>query len=143
MLLFLLVLTPPEKFIQNVLKNVGRQHLDVDSLTQQDLNRLSSLIADALQVVDEDQGPNAGLTQLRPGPRDLDGEDELEDTEETGSDVNEEKLLEDVPTVRPQSILLVPAALEGTTEAFGGTTVGSIVGNWTSSLFVTTQPRSC
>ncbi|XP_053186790.1 E3 ubiquitin/ISG15 ligase TRIM25-like [Scomber japonicus] len=46
-----------KRFIQNVLKNVGRQHLDVDNLSQQDVDQLSRLIADALQVVDHDNGP--------------------------------------------------------------------------------------
>lgn len=61
-----------ERFIQNVLKNVGRQHVDVDSLTQHDLDQLSSLITNALQVVDKDQGQTA--PGPRPGPRDLEGE---------------------------------------------------------------------
>lgn len=91
-----------------MLRNVGRQHMDVDNLTQQDLDQLSGLIADALQVVDRDQGPNRGLTRGRPGPRDLDGE------LEAGRDEEEEKLLENVPTVKPQeNVPMVPAALEG------------------------------
>ncbi|KAK7944630.1 hypothetical protein WMY93_000358 [Mugilogobius chulae] len=45
-----------ERFIQSVLKNMGREHVDVDSLTQHDVDQLSAFIADALQVVDRDQG---------------------------------------------------------------------------------------
>uniref|UniRef100_A0A8D3BYI2 Receptor-type tyrosine-protein phosphatase N2-like n=1 Tax=Scophthalmus maximus TaxID=52904 RepID=A0A8D3BYI2_SCOMX len=67
-------ISPPERFIENVLKNVGRQRVDVDDLTPQDLDQLSSLIADALQVVDRDQGTNRGLSRARTGPRDLEGE---------------------------------------------------------------------
>ncbi|KAM7379775.1 hypothetical protein PAMP_005302 [Pampus punctatissimus] len=104
-----------ERFIQNVLKNVGMQHLDVDKLTPQDLDQLSSLIADALQVVDRDKGPNMGLTRVRPGPRDLEGElkDGEEEMEEAARDEEEEKLLENDPTVKPQqSTPLVPVALQ-------------------------------
>ncbi|XP_042283745.1 receptor-type tyrosine-protein phosphatase N2-like isoform X3 [Thunnus maccoyii] len=104
-----------ERFIQNVLKNAGRQHLDVDTLTPQDLDQLSSLIADALQVVDHDKGPNMGLTRLRPGPRDLEGElkDGEEEMEDAARDEEEEKLLESAPTAKPeQNTPIVPAALE-------------------------------
>ncbi|KAM7400079.1 hypothetical protein PAMA_004670 [Pampus argenteus] len=104
-----------ERFIQNVLKNVGMQHLDVDKLTPQDLDQLSSLIADALQVVDHDKGPNMGLTRVRPGPRDLEGElkDGEEEMEEAARDEEEEKLLENDPTAKPQqSTPLVEAALQ-------------------------------
>ncbi|XP_027144788.1 receptor-type tyrosine-protein phosphatase N2 [Larimichthys crocea] len=108
-----------EKFIEKVLKNVGRQHVDVDNLTPQDLDQLSRLIADALQVVDQKQGLNRGLSRVRPGPRDLEGEmnnmeDEEEEKEEAAArDEEEEKLLENAPTVKPQEITpAVPAALQ-------------------------------
>ncbi|XP_050925745.1 receptor-type tyrosine-protein phosphatase N2 isoform X2 [Lates calcarifer] len=105
-----------EKFIENVLKNVGRQHVDVDDLTPQDLDQLSSLIADALQVVDQDQGLNRGLTRVRPGPRDLEGElrnGEEEEEEEAARDGEEEKLLENAPTLKPQEgTPIAPAALQ-------------------------------
>ncbi|XP_077580775.1 receptor-type tyrosine-protein phosphatase N2-like [Stigmatopora nigra] len=42
-----------EKFIQKVLKNMGRQHLDVERLTPHDMDQLSDFIVDALQVVDK------------------------------------------------------------------------------------------
>uniref|UniRef100_UPI0037E96F76 receptor-type tyrosine-protein phosphatase N2-like n=1 Tax=Semicossyphus pulcher TaxID=241346 RepID=UPI0037E96F76 len=104
-----------ERFIEKVLKNVGRQHLDVDDLTQQDLDQLSSLIADALQVVDKDQGLNRGPTRVRPGPRDLEEEPRgtEEGEEEAFRDEEEEKLLESAPTLKPQeSTPVVPAALK-------------------------------
>lgn len=83
-----------EKFIEKVLKNVGRQHVDVEQLTPHDLDQLSRLIADALQVVEQDQGP-----RLRQGPRDVGGEmAEDEDEAEEG----EEKTLEDPPTLKPR-----------------------------------------
>ncbi|XP_038573213.1 receptor-type tyrosine-protein phosphatase N2-like [Micropterus salmoides] len=92
-----------ERFIEKVLKNAGRQHVDVDDLTPQDLDKLSSLIADALQVVDHDKGLNAGLTRVRPGPRDLGGElSDREKEEEAARDVEEDKLLQNAPTLKPQ-----------------------------------------
>lgn len=109
-----------ERFIENVLKNVDRQHVDVDNLTPKDLDQLSRLIADALQVVDKDQGINKGPTRIRPGPRDLEGdlEGELGDVEkgeqETVRDEKEEKMLESAPTLIPQgSTPVVPAAPQG------------------------------
>ncbi|CAB1454157.1 unnamed protein product [Pleuronectes platessa] len=106
------------RFIEKVLKNVGRQHVDVDNLSLHDLDQLSSLIADALQVVDKDQGPNRGLTQARTRPRDLEGElrsDEEEEKEEevAARDEEEEKLLANAPTLKPQgSTPIVPAELQ-------------------------------
>ncbi|XP_031163485.1 receptor-type tyrosine-protein phosphatase N2-like isoform X2 [Sander lucioperca] len=98
-----------ERFIKNVLKSVGRHHVDVDGLTVQDLGQLSSLIADALQVVDQDQGLNRDLIHARPGPRDLRKEEE----EEAARDEEEEKLLEKTPTLKPhESTPIVPAALQ-------------------------------
>lgn len=91
--------------------------MDVDDLTPQDLDQLSSLIADALQVVDQDQGLNRGLTRVRPGPRDLEGElrnGEEEEEEEAARDGEEEKLLENAPTLKPQEgTPIAPAALQG------------------------------
>ncbi|XP_059200204.1 receptor-type tyrosine-protein phosphatase N2-like isoform X2 [Centropristis striata] len=103
-----------ERFIKNVLKNVGRHHVDVDGLTPQDLSQLSSLIADALQVVDQDQGPNRGMPRVRPGPRDLEGELKEEQVgEEAARNEEEEKLLESAPTLKPQeNTPVVPAAVQ-------------------------------
>ncbi|KAM3866109.1 receptor-type tyrosine-protein phosphatase N2-like [Diretmus argenteus] len=107
-----------ERFIQNVLKNVGRQHVDMDDLTPQDLDQLSRLIVDALQVVDQDKGQNSGPTRGRPGPRDLEGElreEEEEDEEgkdEEVRDEEEEEEVENAPTVKTQeSTPMVQAAL--------------------------------
>lgn len=91
--------------------------MNVDTLTPQDLDQLSRLIADALQVVDQDKGPNRGLTRVRPGPRDL-GEEprnaEDEEEEEAARDEEEERLLESAPTLKPQeSTPVMPAALQG------------------------------
>lgn len=96
------------------MKNVGRQHVDMDDLTPQDLDQLSSLIADALQVVDQDQGANRALNRDRGASlRDLEGE--LNDGhEEFSRNEGEEKLLEKVPTLKPQeSTSESPAALQG------------------------------
>uniref|UniRef100_A0AAZ3RN53 Receptor-type tyrosine-protein phosphatase N2-like n=1 Tax=Oncorhynchus tshawytscha TaxID=74940 RepID=A0AAZ3RN53_ONCTS len=64
-----------EVFIQKVLKNVGRHNVDVDDMSPKDLDQLSTLIANALQVVDKKQ------PQARPGPRDLGEEEEQEEEE--------------------------------------------------------------
>ncbi|KAM9323433.1 receptor-type tyrosine-protein phosphatase N2-like [Pholidichthys leucotaenia] len=88
-----------ERFIENVLKNVDRQHIDVDNLTPHDLDQLSSLIAEALQVVDQDQGQSRGLSRIRgPGPRDL--VRELHDREDEDGE-EEEKLSENIPIPKP------------------------------------------
>ncbi|XP_030607491.1 LOW QUALITY PROTEIN: receptor-type tyrosine-protein phosphatase N2-like [Archocentrus centrarchus] len=106
-----------ERFIKNVLKNVDRQHVDVETLTPQDLDQLSSLISEALQVVDQDQGLNRGLGQMRgPGPRDLEGElsdGEEERGEEEEEEVSRDELLENAPTLKPQeSTPIALAALQ-------------------------------
>ncbi|XP_051902073.1 receptor-type tyrosine-protein phosphatase N2-like [Hippocampus zosterae] len=90
-----------EKFIQNVLKNIGRQHLDVDNLTPHDMDQLSNLIVDALQVVDKDR--IADRDQVQPGPRDLG--DELSDgkeEEKKGNGRDEENVAE-ASTVKKSS----------------------------------------
>ncbi|XP_061653826.1 receptor-type tyrosine-protein phosphatase N2-like isoform X1 [Phyllopteryx taeniolatus] len=91
-----------EKFIQNVLKNIGRQHLDVDNLTPHDMDQLSNLIVDALQVVDKDR--TADQERIRSGPRDLGGElsdGKEEERKETARD--EEKITEDAPILMTSS----------------------------------------
>ncbi|XP_037537333.1 receptor-type tyrosine-protein phosphatase N2 [Nematolebias whitei] len=96
------------KFIENVMKNAGRQHLNVDNLTPQDLDQLSSLIADALLVVDQDPGLNKGLSRDRGlGLRDLE-EEPRDSNEESSRDEEDEKLLQNAPTLTPQEILSVP-----------------------------------
>ena len=88
----------------------------MDDLTPQDLDQLSSLIADALQVVDQDQGSNVGPVRARAGPRDLEGlpRDGEEEEEEAARNEEEEKLLDNAPTLKPQgSSPVVPAALQG------------------------------
>ena len=90
--------------------------MDVDELTPQDLDQLSRLIADALQVVDQDQGLSRGLAQGRPGPRDLGEElsDGEQEEEQAARDEEEEKLLKNAPTLKPQeSTPVVLAALQG------------------------------
>lgn len=109
-------LNAAERFIEDVLRNVGRQHVDVDHLTPKDLDQLSSLIADALRVVEQGPGTNRGLLRVRPGPRDLEGE--LKDVEgdegEAVRDQEERKVLENAPTLEPQEgTLPEPAALPG------------------------------
>lgn len=74
---YLLVLFFTETFIRNVLRNVGRHNVDVESLSAGDLDQLASLIADALQVV-EKQAENGYK------PRDLQTEDLQTEDQETG-----------------------------------------------------------
>uniref|UniRef100_A0A1A7XMF9 Protein tyrosine phosphatase, receptor type, N polypeptide 2 n=1 Tax=Iconisemion striatum TaxID=60296 RepID=A0A1A7XMF9_9TELE len=110
-----------EKFIENVVKNVGRQHVNVDNLTPQDLDRLSGLIADALLVVDQDQEPSKGLTRDRgPGLRDL--EEEVSDLNEKipreKATDEEEKLVENAPTQKaPEDRPSLAAPQERHTDA--------------------------
>lgn len=66
-----------ETFIRNVLRNVGRHNVDVESLSAADLDQLASLIADALQVVDKQ-------TEKGYRPRDLQTEDLQTVDPETG-----------------------------------------------------------
>lgn len=87
----------PERFIQKVLHNVDRQHVSVDNLTPHDLDQLSRLIVDALQVVDQDQGPNRGLARVRPGPRDLGGQLTGDEEDEGGENEEEERSQENRP----------------------------------------------
>lgn len=65
----------------------------MDNLTPHDMDQLSNLIVDALQVVDKDR--TADRDQVRPGPRDLG--DELRDgkeEEKKGSGRDEEDVAE-------------------------------------------------
>uniref|UniRef100_A0AAR2LPU8 Protein tyrosine phosphatase receptor type N2 n=1 Tax=Pygocentrus nattereri TaxID=42514 RepID=A0AAR2LPU8_PYGNA len=68
----LLVLPLSETFIRNVLRNVGKHNVDIESLSTSDLDQLAGLIADALQIVE--QQAEQGYT-----PRDLEGEDQAGD----------------------------------------------------------------
>lgn len=86
--------------------------MNVDSLTPRDLDQLSRLIVDALQVVDKDkdkdQGRNRGPLQARPGPRDLGGRLTDEEEEEEGAESEneeEERGQENAP--------VTPAELQG------------------------------
>lgn len=74
--------------------------MSVDNLTPHDLDQLSRLIVDALQVVDHDQGQNRGLARVRPGPRDLGGQ-LTDDEEDEGGENEEEERLQENPAVTP------------------------------------------
>lgn len=64
-----------ESFIWKVLQNVGRHSVDVKSLKASDLDKLAILIADALQVVEQQAGQGAM-------PRDLETQQNPEDQTE-------------------------------------------------------------
>ncbi|KAJ8272471.1 hypothetical protein GJAV_G00089470 [Gymnothorax javanicus] len=49
-----------EKFIQNVVAQLGQHHINMDSLNGAELDQLADVIANALQVVDDDDGGGAG-----------------------------------------------------------------------------------
>ncbi|KAM4556086.1 receptor-type tyrosine-protein phosphatase N2-like [Fundulus diaphanus] len=105
-----------ERFIEKVLKNVGRQHVDVDHLTPQDLSQLSSLIAEALVVVDQDQGPNRALSRDRgPGLRDLEAE-QSDWSREASRAEGDETLAQSVPTGKPDPQESTPLALAALQE---------------------------
>lgn len=94
--------------------------MNVDQLTPHDLDQLSRLIADALQVVEQDQGPSRDRPRLRQGPRDLGGEMAGGEGEGEGEEVEEgeENTLENSPTVRPRGGAEdTPAELEGSSTA--------------------------
>lgn len=104
-----LPISTAERFIEKVLKNVGRQHVDVDQLTPHDLDQLSRLIVDALQVVDHDQGPSRSQSWVRQGPRDLGGD--VSEGESEGEE-EEERLVKNIPTLNPRGGD-APAELQG------------------------------
>ncbi|KAM9791957.1 receptor-type tyrosine-protein phosphatase N2-like isoform X3 [Syngnathus typhle] len=81
-----------EKFIRNVLKNIGRQRLDMDDLTPHDVEQLSNLIVDALLVVDKDGSVDRDASADRNGLRDLAGKEEEQKKEE---------IVEEAPTRDP------------------------------------------
>lgn len=90
--------------------------MSVDNLTPSDLDQLSRLIVDALQVVDQDQGQNRGRMRVRPGPRDLGDQltDEEEDEGADGENEEEERVLEKRPMVEPgENPSVTPADLQG------------------------------
>ncbi|KAJ8268613.1 hypothetical protein COCON_G00137850 [Conger conger] len=58
----------PERFIQNVVSQLGRHDVSVDSLSGGELDQLADVIADALQVVDQDGGRRAGEGPGKAGP---------------------------------------------------------------------------
>lgn len=107
-----LPISAAERFIEKVLKNVGRQHVDVDQLTPHDLDQLSRLIVDALQVVDQDQGPSRSRSRVRQGPRDLGGDAGEGESEGEGEEEEEERLLKNAPTLNPRGAD-APAELQG------------------------------
>lgn len=107
-----LPISAAERFIEKVLKNVGRQHVDVDQLTPHDLDQLSRLIVDALQVVDHDQGASRSRSRVRQGPRDLGGDVGEGESESEGEEEEEERLLKNAPTLNPRGAD-APAELRG------------------------------
>lgn len=93
-----------ETFIWKVLQNVGRHSVDVKSLKASDLDKLAVLIADALQVVEQQAGQRAM-------PRDLETqqnpEDQIEDLEyedQIEEQNPESDLVDQIPEDSPQKL---------------------------------------
>ncbi|XP_038654302.1 receptor-type tyrosine-protein phosphatase N2-like [Scyliorhinus canicula] len=66
-----------ENFIQSVVQQLGTQHVNVDGLTAKQLDELSDVIADALQVVDDDTSSDVRKGSLKTKP-DLQQQEEEE-----------------------------------------------------------------
>ncbi|XP_051756528.1 receptor-type tyrosine-protein phosphatase N2 isoform X2 [Ctenopharyngodon idella] len=73
----------PENFIDGVVNQLGRQSVNVDTLTPKDLDQLSKVITQALQVVDRVEG----VTQ-----------DEVEVKREPSQEIHQMENLEDITT---------------------------------------------
>ncbi|XP_043546634.1 receptor-type tyrosine-protein phosphatase N2 isoform X2 [Chiloscyllium plagiosum] len=54
-----------ENFIHSVVQQLGTQHVNLDSLTSKQLDELSDVIADALQVVDDDTPRDGSRNSLK------------------------------------------------------------------------------
>lgn len=72
-----------ENFIDGVVNQLGRQSVNVDTLTPKDLDQLSKVITQALQVVDRVEG----VTQ-----------DEVEVKREPSQEIHQMEKLEDITT---------------------------------------------
>ncbi|XP_067871105.1 receptor-type tyrosine-protein phosphatase N2 isoform X2 [Heterodontus francisci] len=66
-----------ENFIQSVVQQLGMQHVNVDGLTSKQLDELSDVIADVLQVID-DERTNDGNENTREAKQDFQQKDEEE-----------------------------------------------------------------
>ncbi|TTH23512.1 Receptor-type tyrosine-protein phosphatase N2 [Bagarius yarrelli] len=89
-----------ETFIRNVLRNVGRQNVDVESLSAADLDQLASLIADALQVVEKQAEKGYKPRDLQ--TKHLQPEDQAsrnENTSESGGRLSEETPISEMASV--------------------------------------------
>ncbi|XP_051552771.1 receptor-type tyrosine-protein phosphatase N2-like isoform X2 [Myxocyprinus asiaticus] len=126
-------LTPvDESFIRKVLQNIGRHSVDVKSLKAADLDKLSVLIADALQVVEKQAGqretPRDLETQQQPEDQteDLQYEDQTEDqlpesdlidkTPEDSAQTQKE-VAEESSSVTQMTFQTIPPMTEGQTVA--------------------------
>ncbi|XP_028834075.1 receptor-type tyrosine-protein phosphatase N2-like [Denticeps clupeoides] len=114
-------LTPiDETFIQNVLRNVGRHNVDVESLGPEELNQLAGLITDALPAVeqpgfrkkdralDDQEEPAEEQLYQETGDSDL-YQDQEEDQEQTAADQPSEGEVVEVPPTQPSSTQHPPA----------------------------------
>ncbi|TRY66343.1 hypothetical protein DNTS_024333 [Danionella cerebrum] len=112
-------LTPvDETFIWKVLRNVGRQSVDVKSLKPADLDQLAALIADALQVVDGQTGQGETPRDLQTQNEDMQYEDLTDQGLEDGSQKQEEGD-EEIPSVTQSTIQTTPPVAEGQTVEEG------------------------
>ncbi|XP_056600342.1 solute carrier organic anion transporter family member 5A1b [Triplophysa dalaica] len=122
--------TVDESFIWKVLQNVGRHSVDVKSLKASDLDKLAVLIANALQVVEQQAGqgemPRDLGTQENPEDQteDLEYEDQIEQqhpesdvvdqiAEDSAQKLNEVE--EENVSVTQKTLQTIPAVTEGQT----------------------------
>ncbi|XP_048040763.1 receptor-type tyrosine-protein phosphatase N2 isoform X3 [Megalobrama amblycephala] len=78
----------PEKFIDRVVNQLGRQSVNVDTLTPKDLDQLSKVITQALQVVDGVEGVKGREAT----------QDEVEVKREPSEELHQMEKLEDITT---------------------------------------------
>ncbi|XP_078088676.1 receptor-type tyrosine-protein phosphatase N2 [Mustelus asterias] len=76
-----------ENFIQSVVQQLGTQHVNVDGLTSKQLDELSDVIADVLQVVDDDTTSDGSKGNLK-------AEQDFQQKEEEEANSRDELILE-------------------------------------------------
>ncbi|KAJ8336607.1 hypothetical protein SKAU_G00378270 [Synaphobranchus kaupii] len=102
-----------EKFIQNVVSQLGKHDVNVDVLNGKELNQLADVIADALQVVDDDGGDVAGNSQRssKRGPPSVTQPDQQGALKNNGA-LPEQQMREEKPISNNEDVGLVSKLLE-------------------------------
>ncbi|KAK2860049.1 hypothetical protein Q7C36_004215 [Tachysurus vachellii] len=79
-----------EKFIQGVVKKLGQQSVNMDTLSLNDLDQLSEVITQALQVVDDREGVKGREVTVDDDDDDDDGDDDDDDAMKREPDAQEQ-----------------------------------------------------